>query len=80
MTISGSDLHIDFAGSSPQLNGPLNADRAAVMSAVYFVIKSITDPMGPTNGGCFRPINLHLPEASVVNPRRRRRSTGARTR
>ena len=69
VSVAGSDLHIDFAGSSPQLDGPLNADRAALMSAVYFAIKSITDPMGPTNGGSFRPIKLHLPEASVVNPK-----------
>ena len=69
ISVAGSDLHIDFTGSSPQLDGPLNADRAALMSAVYFAIKSITDPMGPTNGGSFRPIKLHLPEASVVNPK-----------
>jgi N-methylhydantoinase B len=69
VTISGSDLHISFAGSSPQLNGPLNADRAALMSAIYFVLKAVTDPTGPTNGGCFRPLHLELPEASVVNPR-----------
>jgi N-methylhydantoinase B/oxoprolinase/acetone carboxylase alpha subunit len=69
VSVKGSDLDIDFAGSSPQLTGPLNADRAALMSAVYFAVKSITDPMGPTNGGSFRPIRLHLPEASVVNPR-----------
>jgi len=68
VTISGSDLHIDFAGSSPQLKGPLNADTAAVMSAVYFVLKAITDPSGPTNGGCFRPLHLKLPEGTVVNP------------
>ena len=69
VSVNGSDLNIDFAGSSPQLNGPLNADRAALMSAVYFAVKSVTDPMGPTNGGSFRPIKLHLPEASVVNPK-----------
>jgi len=69
ISVKGSDLNIDFTGSSPQLNGPLNADRAALMSAVYFAIKSVTDPMGPTNGGSFRPIKLHLPEASVVNPK-----------
>lgn len=69
VSVNGSDLDIDFTGSSPQLNGPLNADRAALMSAVYFAMKSVTDPMGPTNGGSFRPIRLHLPEASVVNPK-----------
>jgi N-methylhydantoinase B len=68
VTISGSDLHISFAGSSPQLKGPLNADTAAVMSAIYFVLKAITDPSGPTNGGCFRPLRLDLPESTIVNP------------
>ena len=69
VTIEGSDLHISFAGSSPQLKGPLNADTAAVMSAIYFVLKAITDPNGPTNGGCFRPLRIDLPEGTVVNPR-----------
>jgi len=69
VTIAGSDLRISFAGSSPQLKGPLNADNAAVMSAIYFVLKAITDPDGPTNGGCFRPLQIDLPEATVVNPR-----------
>jgi N-methylhydantoinase B len=68
VTIDGSDLHIDFADSSPQLKGPLNADTAAVMSAVYFVLKAITDPTGPTNGGSFRPLHLTLPSGTVVNP------------
>jgi N-methylhydantoinase B len=69
IVVSGSELTIDFTGSSPQLRGPLNADRAALMSAIHFAIKSVTDPAGPTNGGSFRSIKLHLPEASVVNPK-----------
>src|SRR6185437_15450904 len=28
-----------------------------------------TDPDIPTNGGCFRPIRLNLPEGTIVNPR-----------
>jgi N-methylhydantoinase B len=69
VSVAGSDLHIDFTGSADQLEGPLNADRAALMSAVHFAVKAVTDPMGPTNGGSFRPIKLHLPERSVVNPK-----------
>jgi N-methylhydantoinase B len=69
VTVAGSDLHVSFAGSAPQLKGPLNVDTAAVMSAVSFVLKAVTDPTGPTNGGCLRPLHLDLPEGSVVNPR-----------
>jgi N-methylhydantoinase B/oxoprolinase/acetone carboxylase alpha subunit len=69
VSVKDSDLHIDFTGSDAQLKGPINADKAAVMSAVYFVAKAIGDPTAPNNGGCYRPIKVHLPEGSVVNPR-----------
>lgn len=68
VNVSGSDLHIDFAGSDPQVKGPINADCSAVMSAIYYVIKSIGDPAAPNNGGCFRPVRVTLPEGTVVNP------------
>ncbi len=68
VTVSGSDLHIDFTGTDPQLKGPINADCSAVMSAIYFVTKSIGDPTAPNNGGCFRPVTVHLPAGTVVNP------------
>jgi N-methylhydantoinase B len=32
-------------------------------------VRAVTDPLIPNNGGCFRPISLTLPEASLVNPR-----------
>ena len=51
-----------------------------VLSAVYFALKAITDPTGPTNGGCFRPIELHLPEGTSVNPEPRRLSMAAPSR
>jgi len=69
VTVRGSGLHIDFSGSDQQVKGPINADKAAVMSAVYFVAKAIGDPTAPDNGGCYRPIHVNLPEGSVVNPR-----------
>jgi len=69
VAVKGTDLHIDFTGSDAQLKGPINADKAAVMSAVYFVAKAIGDPTAPNNGGCYRPIKVNLPEGSVVNPR-----------
>jgi len=69
VTISERDLHIDFTGTDEQLKGPVNADCSAVLSSVYFVVKSITDPAAPNNGGCYRPIRVTLPEGTVVNPR-----------
>lgn len=69
VTVDGSDLHIDFTGSSEQVKGPLNADCSAVLSTIYFIVKAIGDPAAPNNGGCFRPVHVVLPEGTVVNPR-----------
>jgi N-methylhydantoinase B/oxoprolinase/acetone carboxylase alpha subunit len=69
VTVDGSDLHVDFAGTDDQVTGPINAVPSATMSAVYYVVRAITDPAIPNNAGCFEPVSLHLPEGSLVNPR-----------
>lgn len=67
--IAGDNLHVDFTGSADQVNGPVNAVPAASLSAVYYVVRAVTDPEIPNNAGCYRPISVTLPEGSIVNPR-----------
>jgi N-methylhydantoinase B len=69
VTVDDSGMTFDFAGSSRQVRGPLNAVPSASLAAACYVVRAITDPTIPTNGGCFRPITLHLPEGSIVNPK-----------
>jgi len=68
VTVAGSELTIDFTGSSPQVRGPMNADTSAVHSAVYFVARAIVGGDAPRNGGVYRPVTLVLPPGTVVNP------------
>lgn len=68
VTVKGSDIHVDFTGTDPQLKGPFNCVLSGSQAAAYFAIRAITDPLIPTNAGCFRPVSLHLPEGSLVNP------------
>ena len=70
VTVEGSDVFVDFSGTSPQVRGPLNAVPACALSAVRYVIKVITDPDIPNNEGCYRMIRLNIPERSVLNPQR----------
>lgn len=63
----GDQLRIDFTGSAPQTRGPVNAAPAAVLSAALYFMRSLA-PDAPNNAGCLRPLDLHLPEGSVVNP------------
>jgi N-methylhydantoinase B/oxoprolinase/acetone carboxylase alpha subunit len=68
VTINQSGIHIDFTGTSPQVRGPMNCVPSGSLAAACFAIRALTDPAIPTNAGCFRPISLHLPEGSLVNP------------
>ena len=48
---------------------PLNCVPSGSLAAACYAVRALTDPKIPTNGGCFRPISLHLPEGTLVNPR-----------
>lgn len=69
VTVDGDCIHYDFTGCSPQVKGPINCVPAGARAAVNYSTRALTDPTIPTNGGCFRPITLHVPEGSIVNPR-----------
>ncbi len=62
-------VHFDFTGTSDEAKGPMNCVPSGSAAAAYYAVRAVTDPEIPTNGGCFRPVSLHLPEGSLVNPR-----------
>ncbi|MFQ6111980.1 MAG: hydantoinase B/oxoprolinase family protein, partial [Nitrospinota bacterium] len=68
VTVRGSDFLVDFSGTSPQVRGPLNSVPSSTLSAVYYVVRAITDPAIPNNAGCYRPISVTLPTGSILNP------------
>ena len=69
VTVRDGAMTVDFTGSSEQVRGPFNVVPSGSLAAACYVVRAITDPTIPTNGGCFRPITLELPEGSIVNPR-----------
>lgn len=69
VTIRDGAMHVDFTGTGAQLRGPFNCVKSGSQAAAYFAVRALTDPEIPTNAGCFRPVSLHLPEGSLVNPR-----------
>jgi N-methylhydantoinase B len=69
VTVADGAVHIDFTGSSAQVCGPFNVVPSGSLAAACYAVRAITDPTIPTNGGCFRPITLQLPEGSIVNPK-----------
>ena len=67
-TVRDGTVHFDLTGTSPQLRGPFNCVPSGSLAAACYAIRALTDSDIPGNGGCFRPISLHLPEGSLVNP------------
>ena len=60
---------VDFEGTSAQVRGPFNCVPSGAYAGAYFAVLAMADSSIPINGGCFRPIELRLPEGSIVNPR-----------
>ncbi len=68
--VSGDSLVVDFAGSSPQVDRPINSVLNFTTAYSNYAIKCALDPMTPNNDGCFRPVRITAPEGSLLNPRR----------
>jgi N-methylhydantoinase B len=63
-------VELDYAGTSAQLELPLNAVYGVTLSGVYYVLRALTDPTIPMNEGVFAPITVAVPEGTLLNPRR----------
>ncbi len=59
---------IDFTGSSAQLPNNYNAPSAVCMAAVLYVFRSLVDDDIPLNAGCLKPIQVIIPEGSLLRP------------
>jgi N-methylhydantoinase B len=68
VTVSGESMAVDFSGTSEMVAGNVNAPLAVAKSAVYFVLRCVTDPDIPPNHGCYEPVTVHAPEGSLLNP------------
>jgi N-methylhydantoinase B len=68
--IAGSDLMVDFAGTSPQINRPINSVMNYTTAYSAYAVKCALDPTTPNNDGSFRPVKIQAPEGCFLNPRR----------
>ncbi|MBP6012999.1 MAG: hydantoinase B/oxoprolinase family protein [Alphaproteobacteria bacterium] len=59
---------IDFTGTSAQRPTNFNAPRSVTTAAVLYVFRCLIDRDIPLNAGCLRPLNIVVPEHSLLNP------------
>jgi N-methylhydantoinase B len=60
---------IDFAGTSDQVRGSVNAVRAITLSACFYVLRCLLGEDAPATAGILRPLTLVTEEGSVVEAR-----------
>ncbi len=60
---------IDFTGTSPQLDSNYNAPKSVCMAAVLYVFRTLVNDDIPLNAGCLKPLQVIVPEGSMLNPR-----------
>ncbi|MFJ8084736.1 hydantoinase B/oxoprolinase family protein [Streptomyces sp. NPDC096205] len=59
---------VDFTGTSPQLATNFNAPYAVVNAAVLYVFRTLVDDDIPLNDGCLRPLEIVVPQGSMLAP------------
>lgn len=60
-------IAIDFAGTSAQVAGSINAVRAITLSACYYVLRCLLSEDVPATAGILRPLTLKLEPGTVLD-------------
>ena len=70
VTIDGDarSARIDFTGTSAQQLNNFNAPTAVCMAAVLYVFRMLVDDDIPLNAGCLKPIEVVIPDGSMLKP------------
>jgi 5-oxoprolinase (ATP-hydrolysing) len=59
---------IDFTGTSPQHSGNYNAPKSIARAVVLYVFRTLVGADIPLNEGCLKPLEIVVPEGSMLNP------------
>ena len=59
---------VDFTGTSPVMKNNFNAPEPVTRAAVLYAFRVMVENNIPMNAGCLRPINIIVPEGSMLKP------------
>ena len=66
MSLKQGRMTLDFSGTSPACDGPVNISRATCIAACYVALKHIFREV-PANAGVLEPIDFIIPEDSLLS-------------
>ena len=67
ITKTGTQMLVDWTGTSPQVKGAINNTLSFTKSASYCAIRSILPDNIPNNDGVFRAIDVVAPPGTIAN-------------
>ena len=59
---------VDFTGTSPMQGDNFNAPEPVTRAAVLYAFRVMVDAPIPMNAGCLKPIDIVIPEGSMLRP------------
>lgn len=67
ISIRGNSMDLDFAGTHPQVEGPINVTYNGLLATVFYCLKSLIDPGVPSNAGIYRAFNIIVEPGLIIN-------------
>jgi len=67
VTVGDGRIKFDFGGTDPQTNAFVNGTYASSASATILTFLQMVDPDIPHNDGMLQPIEMVIPEGTIVN-------------
>ena len=69
VSLTDTQFHADFTGTSVQVPGSVNCTRSALLAAAREVYMGIVDPDAPATEGCFRRLRVTCPDGTLLTAR-----------
>lgn len=67
VTIKGDSMTLDFAGTAPQVNGPINVTKNGLLATAFYSLKALIDPGIPSNAGIYRAFEVKVEPGLIIN-------------
>ena len=67
VTVTDDEMIVDFTGSDPATEGPINLPIGNTMGIAALAFKAVTTPDTPANAGNFRPLRVEAPPGCVMH-------------
>ncbi len=68
LEVRGDEIFVDYDGTSPQVDLPINSVLNMTIAYTVFSIKCALHPHIPNNKGTSLPIHVSAPEGSILHP------------